>query len=88
MTITEIPGIGQPLDPLKGKKEKKAEASGSASKDQVELSEEARSLYEAEQSKRLEKIHERIRQGFYFQREVTEKIVEEMLKDLQKLPAS
>lgn len=84
MTITEISGIGQPLDPMKGKKGKKPDEPRSSPKDHVELSEEARSLHEAEQTKRFEEIRQRIQQGFYFQRDVTEKIVEEMLKDLRK----
>jgi anti-sigma28 factor (negative regulator of flagellin synthesis) len=86
MNINEISNGSVPLDPLKNRKAKeKAEpAPQSKDKDRVELSAKARSLFEAEQEQRLEKIQERIRQGFYFRREVTEKVVDEMLRDLKQ----
>ena len=86
MGIQEVTSGAAPLDPLKGKKGDqplKAAARRDDSSDRVELSEEARALYDVDQSRRFEAIRERIRQGFYFQPDVTEKVVEALLKDLK-----
>jgi len=85
MNINEISNGSLPVDPFKSKKvkEKADSAPASGGKDKVELSDRARSLFEAEQEQRFQKIQERIHQGYYFQKEVTEKVVDEMLKDLQ-----
>jgi anti-sigma28 factor (negative regulator of flagellin synthesis) len=82
MTISEISGGPSPLDPVKGKKNKDAAKTKILSRDKVQLSEEARSLFEADHEKRLQIVREKIQQGFYFQRGVTEKVVDLMLKDL------
>jgi len=87
MTIREIVARGTPLDPLKEKKAKDQENTKSSSKDKVELSKEARSLYEADRTKRIEELREKIQQGFYFTQEVTEKVADAVLKDLMKPPA-
>ena len=86
MNINEITNGSLPVDPLKNKKPReKSDAKPAAKgKDKAELSDKARSLFEADQEQRLEKIQEKIRQGYYFQRDVTEKVVDEMLKDLKK----
>jgi anti-sigma28 factor (negative regulator of flagellin synthesis) len=86
MAIVEITGGAQPVDPLKGGKGETAPRSKSPpreGKDRVEVSDEARALYDAEQTKRFEAIREKISQGFYFQPEVTERIVDALLKELK-----
>jgi anti-sigma28 factor (negative regulator of flagellin synthesis) len=86
MAIVEITSGAAPLDPLKGKKGEpvaKSETRVDDSGDRVELSEEARALYDVEQTRRFEAIREKIRQGFYFQPDVTEKVVDALLKELR-----
>jgi anti-sigma28 factor (negative regulator of flagellin synthesis) len=86
MAIVEITSGAAPLDPLKGKKGDhvaKSESQRDDSGDRVELSEEARALYDVEQTRRFEAIREKIRQGFYFQPDVTQKVVEALLKELK-----
>ena len=83
MAINEIVGQGLPIDPLKGREVKGEKRSKTTGKDKAELSEEARALYEAKQEKRAQEIQTKIEQGFYFQPEVTEKVVEMLLKDLK-----
>ena len=97
MAIQEILNTSGAVDPVKG-----GNRSGTSSKapirakektdsdersDRIELSDEARAMYESQQSSRFEAIRERIRDGFYFQKDVTEKVVDAMLKDIKKGPA-
>ncbi|MCC6398284.1 MAG: hypothetical protein IT282_14820 [Bacteroidetes bacterium] len=95
MPIQEIITSSGSVDPVKGNKSQPAQKSPGREKvakdseekaDRVEVSDEARALYEAEQSGRFEAIREKIRKGFYFQREVTEKVVDAMLKDVKQQP--
>lgn len=93
MPITEIVSGTGAADPVKGDRGQSAQKGTVKGKakdehsDRVELSDEARALYDADQSNRFEMIREKIRQGFYFQRDVTEKVVDAMLKDLKTPPA-
>jgi anti-sigma28 factor (negative regulator of flagellin synthesis) len=88
MPIKEIVSPAGPLDPLKNNRGtttlKKSGEEADENKDRVELSDEARAIYDAEQTRRFEVIREKIHRGFYFQREVTEKVVDAMLKDIKK----
>jgi len=94
MSIQEILGTAGAVDPVKGGSRTQAAQKGSLREkegtetdeksDRVDVSEEARVLYESKLSGRFETIRERIRQGFYFQKEVTEKVVDAMLKDIKK----
>jgi anti-sigma28 factor (negative regulator of flagellin synthesis) len=87
MPIVEIPGAPGPVDPIKGKQDQhgtKGKVPPKTSQDRAEVSEEARALLEADRTKRFEVIREKIRQGFYFQRDVTEKVIDALLKDLKK----
>ena len=97
MAIQEILGTAGAVDPLKGGSrtqtahkgsipEKEATESDEKS-DRVDVSDEARALYASQLSGRFETIRERIRQGFYFQKDVTEKVVDAMLKDIKKGPS-
>lgn len=90
MGIQEILGNAGQVDPAKGNrsespdKVKGRKQDEEERKDSVEVSKEARAMYDADQTRRFETIRERIRNGFYFQRDVTEKVVDAMIKDLKK----
>lgn len=92
MGIQEILGNAGHADSVKGGrsekpdnvKGKKSEGDGEDKKDRVDVSQEARALFEAERTQRFDAIREKIRKGFYFQRDVTEKVVDAVLKDLKK----
>ena len=85
MAIREISGGPPSLEPVKEKRSQGTEKTkgSSSGKDKVELSSEARSLFESEQSKRMKEIEARMESGFYLSKEVTEKVVDEILKDLK-----
>lgn len=87
MSVREVSGNGLPIEPVKGKKsqvQEKEKAESREGKDRVELSEEARAMYEATQSRRIDDIREKIRDGFYLQPDVTEKVADAILKDFRK----
>jgi anti-sigma28 factor (negative regulator of flagellin synthesis) len=95
MAIQEIITSSGSVDPVKGSKAQPQEkppprekAAGEAEEksDRVEVSEEARALYEAEQSNRLERLRENIRHGLYLDEQVTERIVDALLKEIQTPP--
>jgi anti-sigma28 factor (negative regulator of flagellin synthesis) len=94
MGIQEIPGQAGQVDPVKGThsettdtvKGKEREGDAKEKKDSVEVSQEARVLYDAEQTRRFQIIREKIHDGFYLERDVTEKVVDALLKDLKKTP--
>lgn len=94
MGIQEILGNAGPTDPAKGTrsgssekvKGKEREGDEEDRKDGIEVSQQAREMYDAERTRRFDSIREKIRQGFYFQRDVTEKVVDAMMKDLKKAP--
>jgi|WetSurMetagenome_2_1015567.scaffolds.fasta_scaffold844903_2 anti-sigma28 factor (negative regulator of flagellin synthesis) len=90
MGIQEILGNAGPVDPVKGNRSESSDKVKSKTydeddkKDSVEVSMEARALYDADKTRRFEAIREKIRNGFYFQRDVTDKVVDAMMKDLKK----
>lgn len=84
MGIREVSPNASPVGPVKNDGSKKGKPGDRVSKDSVSLSGEAVSKYEALQSKRADEIRERIKSGFYFEREVTEKVADLLLKDLKK----
>jgi anti-sigma28 factor (negative regulator of flagellin synthesis) len=98
MAIQEILNTTGAVDPVKGGNRPTTSAKSSTVRakeksdsdersDRIELSDEARAMYESQQSGRFEAIRERIRQGFYFQKDVTEKVVDAMLKDIKSGPS-
>lgn len=56
-------------------------------KDEAVLSNEALQLFATEKMKRLETIRDRVKAGFYESREVTEKVVEGLIRDIRRPPA-
>ncbi len=86
MPIREIAGDKLPVDPVKGKKTNQTEkpkAQAAGSKDRVELSAEAKSLFEAEQAKKLDDIREKLDRGYYDTPEVTEKVADAIIKEFK-----
>ncbi len=81
MDINRVLGSGLPLEPLKSKKEKQEPEKASMSKDMAEISDEAVSMFKSSE-KRAEDIRKKIESGFYSQRDITEKVVDAMMKDL------
>ena len=88
MSVHEIQGTGTPIDPLKGRNAGQEKRSKTGAPDKAEVSDQARALYDATQAKKIEDIREKIRNGFYFTPEVTDKVVDVLLSDLQKPDAS
>ncbi|MCX6135372.1 MAG: hypothetical protein NTU47_16320 [Ignavibacteriales bacterium] len=84
MDVTRITKGGLPIEPLKSKKVKEEDKREVGSKeDRVELSDQAISLFTASQMKRYDEIQQRVDSGYYFQRDVSEKVVDAMLRDLK-----
>ncbi len=82
MGIERVSNSGIPTQPLKPKKVSDGEPMGkTSSEDRLEISDEAVSLFQSSESKRLESVREKIRSGYYLQREVTEKVADAILKD-------
>ncbi len=63
-------------------------AGPSSTKDKMELSEESLQLFAAERVRRFAEIRDRVKAGFYESRAVTEKVVEGLLKDIQRPPTA
>ena len=84
MGISEVNNSGIPVQPSQARKIKDDREAEESSKDKVHVSDEARSLYETERSKKLSEIQNKIDQGFYSKREVIEKVADAMLQDLKK----
>jgi anti-sigma28 factor (negative regulator of flagellin synthesis) len=87
MALSEIPGGPKSVNPLKEERARestRARRSTPESGDRVSLSTEARSMYQASLDARLDEIREKVRAGFYDRPGITEQVVEEILKDLQR----
>lgn len=84
MGISEVTGTGLPIQPTQPKKVKEEQSSKSSPKDKVEVSGEARLLFESERAKKLEEIRKKIDEGFYSNREVIEQVAHAMLNDIKK----
>jgi anti-sigma28 factor (negative regulator of flagellin synthesis) len=84
MAIKEIAVNGLPLEPLKTNKAGVTKDSRPGSKDKVELSAQARSLFEAEKMKKIESVKKKIDEGFYLTDEVNVKVVDGLMNDLKK----
>ncbi len=84
MGISEVTGSGVPVQPSSSKKIKDEQEATTASKDKVNVSDAARSLYETDKANKLKEIGKKIDEGFYSQRDVIEKVADAMLKDLKK----
>jgi hypothetical protein len=85
MSIREIINQSGALPPsATGKKTKEPGRALPDKGDKVELSSEARSLFKAEQEKRLSEIQKRIDEKFYFRKDVTEQVVDALMQDLMK----
>jgi anti-sigma28 factor (negative regulator of flagellin synthesis) len=86
MEISEISGGPKPVNPVR---EDERDAAGTERKkgsrpqaDNVELSDQARAMFEASRTERFERIRERIRSGFYSSPDVTDAVVEGVVRDI------
>ncbi|MBX2989645.1 MAG: hypothetical protein KF749_00605 [Bacteroidetes bacterium] len=83
MAIEKI-GFRAPVNSItETAKAKEQKPSQSEPGDRVELSEEAKSMFAAKQAKQTEEVQEKIKNGFYFSPEVTEKVVDGLIRDLK-----
>ena len=83
MSIEKING-NRPVVPVgENKKAAGKNSDQYGSKDRVELSDEAKSLFASEKAKKMGEIQARVASGFYDTPEVTQKVVENLLKDLR-----
>ena len=85
MAIKGIEGDFAPVEPVREKKSTAPAKQASAGKDTVQVSGAAKSLFEADQSKRLDEVRSRLEAGYYSSREVTEKIVDGLMDELLNL---
>jgi anti-sigma28 factor (negative regulator of flagellin synthesis) len=81
-----VEGDFSPAGPVKGKKGSSPAKQSTTGRDKVQVSGEAKSLFEADQSKRLEEIRKRLNDGFHMSPKVTEKIVDGLMDDLHDTP--
>jgi hypothetical protein len=84
VAISEISNQGALPQSSKDKKIKEPVTRPQRNGDKVELSAEAKVLFEADQKKWLEEIQQKIQEKFYFRRDVTEQVVDALIKDLKK----
>jgi hypothetical protein len=82
MSIQEISGSGAIVPQSKSKKIRDEKPSDTKRADRAEVSEEARSMYHADETKRLGEVKQRMEDGFYNRRDVLEKVVDSLLKDV------
>jgi hypothetical protein len=66
-------------EPVRVKSDKEEEKKKSAS-DSVELSPEALQRFQATETQKMDAITEKVNSGFYFSKEVTEKVADEIIK--------
>ncbi len=82
MTVNEVSGNGFPIQPGQPRRAKNEPAKDRTAEDRVELSDEARSLFESAEGRRLDDIRQKIDAGYYNRRDVLEKVVDSILRDL------
>jgi hypothetical protein len=84
MAIDKI-GSGRPVLPVNDNaKTKEARAGKKEKQDKVELSQEAISLFATEKAKKLNEIRAKVKSGFYEAPEVTQKVVEGVMRDIKR----
>jgi hypothetical protein len=87
MGIKEVLSGGHlPVEPVRKAGTPPDPAKPAQPADTARVSGEARSLYQADQSRRMDEIKERLDSGFYDRHDVIEKIAERILKDFQNIP--
>ena len=87
MDIREIGPSGLPPQ-RSPRKRKSAEGSEKRNRDLADVSSAARALFEIERKKKLDMVRDRIRDGFYYRTEVTERVAEAITYALNKAPKS
>ena len=84
MGIHEITPNTSPVGPKKNDDAREKKARGKVPNDSATLSSEAISKFESLQSQRFEDIRQKIKSGYYFGNDVTEKVADHLLKDVRK----
>lgn len=67
------------------RKAKSSENSKSSASDKVHISKEARTLLEEQKVKKLKEIEQKLKDGYYDEIEVLEKIADKILKELKNV---
>lgn len=80
MDISKVAQTQILQEPLRVKQEKERDEQKKSKEDSVSLSPEAMERFRTDEIKRTEAIQQRIESGFYFSKEVTEKVADEMLR--------
>jgi anti-sigma28 factor (negative regulator of flagellin synthesis) len=80
MDISKITQAQILQEPLRVKQDKERDEQKGSKEDTVTLSPEAMERFKTDELKRTEAIQQRIDSGFYFSKEVTEKVADEMLR--------
>jgi len=80
MDITKITQAQILQEPLRVKQEKERDEQKNNKEDSVTLSPEALERFKSDEIKRTEAVRQRIESGFYFSKEVTEKVADEILR--------
>ncbi len=78
MDISKVTQAQILQEPLRVKQEKEREEQKNTKEDSVTLSPEAMERFKTDEIKRTESIQQRIDSGFYFSKEVTEKVADEI----------
>lgn len=81
MEIKNVTNIAA-VKPLRDEVRIKKEHVDAEKKDNVEISEEAKELFNTKHTARIEMLKARVESGYYFSDEVTEKTAERILKSL------
>lgn len=87
MTIETIISNAMPASPAKGARgageRRGTMEQGMGQADRVNLSARARSLYDADQDRKLDVIRERVRRGYYLDGYVMEQVVDSVARDIE-----
>jgi hypothetical protein len=87
MTISTIISNAAPVSSVRGNRvgeERRGPvAAEDTTKDRVNVSGRARSLYSADETRKLDVIRERVRRGYYLDGYVTEQVVDSVAREIE-----
>ena len=85
MDVKKISQAQQSYDPVKIRRDKEREGHAKKTNDSVELSSEAVRLFQADETKRVDAVREKVQSGFYSQRDVVEKVADDILQKMTRV---
>jgi anti-sigma28 factor (negative regulator of flagellin synthesis) len=85
MAINSISGNIYSQSVFENKKSFKIADDKNKNLDKIELSSQAKEMLKAKTSDKIEEINRKIEEGFYSQKEVSEKVATAILKELEKV---